>query len=1113
MSIGTRRDGGEPKGTRWGNARAGGAVASRGYRVEFGAKHPAHDGGPTSDPTGTESSGPVHPPAMRTSTPYELRLFGGPRLRAGKRTIRLSPQSQLLLGLIAGSGPEGVQRSRLLDLMWDGGDANTLRPRLAQALYALRRHFGEDQALLEADQSIVLNPRVVSSDLETFEDALQRDDFATAVTLFERGFLSRCEGGGAEELQAWVEEMREGLRDRLLVALRALSDSLFATGKLGEAGDVGKRALQLDPTCSSAIAHVTRALSLSLGPVRAAKSLEGFLREASRRGGDGWTPSPRLVELRRRLESRSKPHLDLDLTGARLASEPTLLVGREDPIAQGMELVRQTGRNECSVLWLTGPSGMGSSSTARAIGVASASEGFGVHELHIGDQRFGSTVTPLPPRQSEGGPPLVLLADLGVRPREAACRAVAETLASMRLRRGFCLVCAASTPDGNSNAHGFESTVLPGVRTVHLPLEPLSVGELGDVLTSRGTTLLPDEVLAFSSVSKGRPGVAIRLATEHKESLRDDANGSRRLRLAGDLSCGEVLEYDDFLLQVLRACAVRNRRLHPTVLSAVLGASRPHLMRATAFLVRQGVLREAPGGHLSFASWLVARSLRATMAPEERRSIHVAWARAICNTGDAIGGQPGARYMEVARHLRLAHRHNSAAAYCIRALSGRDSSQATSAAFRTADRLLDAELTGQTRWNLLIALAEAAVRVGALDVVRSALGEASRAVPPADGSRKLEWHLQLIDLEASLVDPFRDPHDLLLKCASLEAALVHGAEWEMLGRLWRVEIRLKEGTPRGGRLDSYYPKMRAILSKPSRPLTFETLPLALLVCSEFRHGFASESTPLLRQAIEFCRTHRLRQHLGDALQLEFFRLYHLGALNSPDGIGVRQEILALLQQGTDKIAHCRFLINTAVWHLDTWDPETALAMLAQAEDVVGRNAPHQIRREMLYNRAEALLMRGEVTEAESGFQAGLGLSPKKQDTGRLLFLAGLAQCRLRKGDREGARAALPDLAPALGLWPTDLSGLLAAHVGLTNSRDARDDLARATIKVLRGLTTYSRLWLLKTLARLSESGFLSALETAGIGIEELLAKPETPDLPSLFRRIRRAAPSKLHRLR
>jgi tetratricopeptide (TPR) repeat protein len=547
------------------------------------------------------------------------------------------------------------------------------------------------------------------------------------------------------------------------------------------------------------------------------------------------------------------------------------------------------------------------------------------------------------------------------------------------------------------------------------------------------------------------------------------------------------------------------------VLAATLGVSRLRLMHATGFLLTQGVLKEERSGHLTFTSQLVSQSLRAAMDREERRGIHVALARAILKTGNVAGSLPSTRFVGVARHLRLADRNESAAAYCIRALAGRDSSHGTSAAFGLAYKLLDTELTGKTRWNLLIALAEAATRLGALDVVRTALGEASRALPHSSNRDRLQWHLQLIDLEASLVDPLRDPNELLLKCAEVEALLLDAAEWEMLGRLWRVEIRLKEGTQRGSRLNSCYPKMRAILSEPGRPLTYETLPLALLVCSEFRHGFASESTALLRQAIAFCRSHRLRHHLGEALQLEFFRLYHLGALNGPEGISVRQEILAILQRSTDKIANCRFLINTAVWHLDTWDPDTALAMLDQAEDVVSRNASHQIRKELLYNRAEALLMRGEVGQAEAGFQEGLAMSPQRQDTGKLLFLAGLAQCRLRKGDRQGAREVLPDLAPALDPWPTDLSGLLAAHVALTSSRDSQSELANAAKKVLIELTSYSRLWLLKALARLSEAGFLSALERTGVHAEELVAGSEFPELPGLVRRIRRPARGMLNR--
>ncbi len=224
MSVGTRREGPTRRGRPGRGGRrasfplaAGGLGADVGEQSVTSSARPLthHDlGGGPSRPPGTGQKAAL---LMSTPPAFEFQLFGGPILRKGGAHVRLSPQAQRLLGLIAASGSEGIRRDRLLDLLWEGGEAAMLRPRLAQALYVMRKGFAPDDPVLEVDDRLVLDSRTVRSDLTTFEMALNQRDFDTAFGLFQKGFLRGFSKGLSEDAEAWVkergEELREGMAD------------------------------------------------------------------------------------------------------------------------------------------------------------------------------------------------------------------------------------------------------------------------------------------------------------------------------------------------------------------------------------------------------------------------------------------------------------------------------------------------------------------------------------------------------------------------------------------------------------------------------------------------------------------------------------------------------------------------------------------------------------------------------------------------------------------------------------------------------------------------------------------------------------------------------------
>src|SRR6476619_4373757 len=120
-----------------------------------------------------------------------LRTFGGlsvdidgiPGTGAAQQRKTLG-----LLALLAASGQRGLSRDKLIATLWPETDAEHGRGLLNQACYALRRDLDAHDLFLGSIQ-LRLNPTVISSDVESFALALQKEDPARAVSLYSSPFL------------------------------------------------------------------------------------------------------------------------------------------------------------------------------------------------------------------------------------------------------------------------------------------------------------------------------------------------------------------------------------------------------------------------------------------------------------------------------------------------------------------------------------------------------------------------------------------------------------------------------------------------------------------------------------------------------------------------------------------------------------------------------------------------------------------------------------------------------------------------------------------------------------------------------------------------------------
>ena len=74
--------------------------------------------------------------------PFQIFLFGGPRLLKWNEPCPLSPLQGALIGVLFGSDQNQVEREEIISLLWPEGDPQRSRRCLNQLLYATKKKLG-----------------------------------------------------------------------------------------------------------------------------------------------------------------------------------------------------------------------------------------------------------------------------------------------------------------------------------------------------------------------------------------------------------------------------------------------------------------------------------------------------------------------------------------------------------------------------------------------------------------------------------------------------------------------------------------------------------------------------------------------------------------------------------------------------------------------------------------------------------------------------------------------------------------------------------------------------------------------------------------------------------
>lgn len=156
------------------------------------------------------------------------------------------PRRMAVLALLARAGERGVSREKLISLFWPDLDAERGPRTLAQALYALRRDLGVEDAIAGAKE-LRLDPALVSTDIGQFMAAVSRGDDERAAALYGGAFLDGFHVPNAEDFSRWVDAERVAIARDYTRSLESLARAAVTRGDSVAAVEWWRKLAALEP--------------------------------------------------------------------------------------------------------------------------------------------------------------------------------------------------------------------------------------------------------------------------------------------------------------------------------------------------------------------------------------------------------------------------------------------------------------------------------------------------------------------------------------------------------------------------------------------------------------------------------------------------------------------------------------------------------------------------------------------------------------------------------------------------------------------------------------------------------------------------------------------------
>lgn len=156
-----------------------------------------------------------------------LRTLGGLSIGEGNSPTHRSRRALALLALAAAAGPDGVERDRILALLWPESDAERANNSVRQILFGIRRDLGAGRIIYEAGR-FRLNPAFFSVDLWDFEYAVRTKDADRVASLYSGPFLDAFHVAGLGAFERWIDGERARLGQLAITALRHAAERASA---------------------------------------------------------------------------------------------------------------------------------------------------------------------------------------------------------------------------------------------------------------------------------------------------------------------------------------------------------------------------------------------------------------------------------------------------------------------------------------------------------------------------------------------------------------------------------------------------------------------------------------------------------------------------------------------------------------------------------------------------------------------------------------------------------------------------------------------------------------------------------------------------------------------
>jgi DNA-binding SARP family transcriptional activator len=231
----------------------------------------------------------------------QLRLltFGGLALFVGGTSMTgpvTSRQRLALLALLAVARERGLNRDKIQLYLWPDSDAKRARQGLNQVLYFQRRQLGgEAEGIFLGRKTLRLNPKLMTSDVWEFQDAIDAGKAEAAVRLYVGPFLDGFFLKGSPEFEQWVAEQRRRFESQCAKAVGQLAAAAAARGDQRQALEWWRRAVELNPFDTETVLQLAGtwvALGDRAAAVRCAQDYEESLRREL-----ALPPDPRITRL------------------------------------------------------------------------------------------------------------------------------------------------------------------------------------------------------------------------------------------------------------------------------------------------------------------------------------------------------------------------------------------------------------------------------------------------------------------------------------------------------------------------------------------------------------------------------------------------------------------------------------------------------------------------------------------------------------------------------------------------------------------------------------------------------------------------------------------------